>query len=320
MLIDARAAVATAMLCATLTAHQPAAHAAGAYLETDVAVAQQRLKRATEDYLTSSRAVLRAQTLESIAPYAASVADLVLSTDAGELTKLVNVGLDAVLSVPPDSAAKVTGVAKEAFSGLSAETCDIAPVPLDAFQRLAQSPSISAADSSKRKAVVERLQPVWQAVPKRAGVGICLPSSAKLEAFALAQVDAVDAADREAVRAVGEQAQATLRSVKKAGSFKLFAELGQQQRNVLTRAPLQERERFKKAVAELADASVAVDELKTKQAAGPPKCFTIGCQTNFEYDLWRADSKNDYTTGKSTGVLEKPNGILKPKGYTFDKE
>lgn len=74
------------------------------------------------------------------------------------------------------------------------------------------------------------------------------------------------------------------------------------------------RERFKKVGGELAEARRYLGELRLKQAQGPPKCFTVGCTQNYEYDLWRYKSKDDYT-GEG---LEKPDSILKPPGFSFE--
>ena len=41
----------------------------------------------------------------------------------------------------------------------------------------------------------------------------------------------------------------------------------------------------------------------------------LTAQVNFEYDLWRSSSKDDYIGDG----LEKPNGILKPKGFEFEQ-
>ena len=84
---------------------------------------------------------------------------------------------------------------------------------------------------------------------------------------------------------------------------------------VLNQAGSAERLRFKKASAEFAEASLMTADIERKRAEGPPPCYTIGCQANYEYDLWRYQSKDDFT-GEG---LEKANGILKPKGFTFEK-
>jgi len=44
--------------------------------------------------------------------------------------------------------------------------------------------------------------------------------------------------------------------------------------------------------------------------------LTCAPRQNYEYDLWRYSGKDDYT-GEG---LEKPNGILKPKGFIFEAE
>jgi len=130
----------------------------------------------------------------------------------------------------------------------------------------------------------------------------------------LAQTQAAAAADRGTVRALDEQSKATLKSVKKGSGFRVFSELGKTQLAVLTKADFVNRDRFKKAVPEYVDAARSLEELQAKKAAGPPRCFTIGCKEFYENDIWRNDWKDDYT-GEG---LEKPNGILKPKGWTYE--
>ena len=76
------------------------------------------------------------------------------------------------------------------------------------------------------------------------------------------------------------------------------------------------RERLGSATKELVSARTTLSELQKAQENGPPKCFTIGCQANYEGDLWRYSSKDDYTGAG----LEKPTGILKPGKFEFDKQ
>ena len=300
----AHAAVGVALLCASLLG-EPAV--ADSYLATDLREADARLERSITSLSLSSRAVLKAQTTETIGAYASSIVDIALNAEPAELAKLVNVGLDAALSVPPDSAAALTRNVKEAFSGLSPDSCDLVPLPTGALERVVGSNALSGADPAKRKLVTEQWVPIWKSVPRREA-SVCLPSSSALEKAAFAQAGAAKAADAAKLRALGEQAQVTLKSLKKGSSFKLFSELGKQQLAVLGRASLQDRDRFKKDTEEFVQAARFVDELRLKKAEGPPKCFTIGCQSNFEYDLWRYNSKDDYT-GEG---LDKGYSILKP--------
>ena len=301
----AHAAVAAALLCASLLG-EPAVAADG-YLATDLREADARLERSITSLSDSARAVLKAQTTETIGGYASSIVDIALNAEPAELAKLVSIGLDTALSVPPDSSAALTRNVKEAFTGLSPDSCDLVPLPTGAIERILGSNALSGADPAKRKLVNEQWAPIWKSVPRREA-SVCLPSSSALEKAAQAQAGAAKAADPARLRALGEQAQVTVKSVKKGSSFKIFSEVGKQQLAVLGRASLQERDRFKRDSAEFVQAARFVDELRIKKAEGAPKCFTIGCQTNFEYDLWRYNSKDDYT-GEG---LDKGYSILKP--------
>ena len=84
------------------------------------------------------------------------------------------------------------------------------------------------------------------------------------------------------------------------------------ERDALSRVPFQQRDGVKKAGAEYVDASRLLETIEQKRRDGPPKCFTVGCSVNYEYDLWRYDTKDDYV-GEG---LEKPAAILSPKGLT----
>ena len=160
-----------------------------------------------------------------------------------------------------------------------------------------------------------------QAKADELGLGSVAPTSddlardrAAAQARGLAATPAGD--DIRLRRQLGAQVQRTLASVPKGKSFRLFSEWSQQERAVLGRATFAQRDAFKKAGARLAEASTFADDLRKAKADGVPKCYTIGCQANFEYDIWRYDARDDYT-GEG---LEKPNGILKPKAFTFEGE
>ena len=76
------------------------------------------------------------------------------------------------------------------------------------------------------------------------------------------------------------------------------------------------REKLGAATRDLEAANKLLGELRVAKEKGPPKCYTIGCSVNSEYDLWRYKSTDDYT-GEG---LEKGYGILKPPPLQFDKK
>ena len=309
-LVRVQSSVAAAIVCAALTVNGPAT---AAYLDQDFTAATQRLQASTFALTDATRAVLKAQTAETLEPFASSVADLVLSTDQNELAKLVDASLDATLSIPSDSAASVTKAVKEAFAGTSADSCDLVPLPTAALSRIASSDAVSRTDPAKVRGFVQQWGAAIQAVPKSRDGGVCLPAKGpKLDSAALAQIDAANAIDASKLVALKTQAETTVKSVSKGKSFKLYSNVATQQRSFLGAANFQDRDRFKKASIEFVDANAYLAEIKQKRADGAPKCFTIGCSTNYEYDIWRNNVKDDYT-GEG---LEKAAAILSPKGIS----
>ena len=103
-LADGRAhvSVAVAALCATLcTSWPPTAVFASGYLETDLREATAVRRAAITELSAATHAVVKAQTRETIDPFATSLIDIALNTDRKELARLVDLSLDAALSVPP---------------------------------------------------------------------------------------------------------------------------------------------------------------------------------------------------------------------------
>jgi len=306
-------AVPTVLVCAALTFAPPVASpvVAASYLEQDLQEATGRLQRASKSLSESAYDVLRAQTEESLTPFATSLIDLVLNYDSEQLGTLVDLGFDTALSVPPDA----TAALRSAFAEISSDSCNLVPLPSTVFDRVLKLDAVAGANPTKRSQVIEQWKPVLNSVPRRDS-RICLPSSSsELEKLLLAQSQALGMADNAAVRAFNAQAQVTLKSVKKGSSFRLYSETAKQQLNVLSRVSFADRDRFKKATAEYIDARAFVGVLKQKRLEGPPKCYTIGCKQFYENDIWRYNYKDDYT-GEG---LEKPDrAILKPAPFKFE--
>lgn len=203
-----------AAVCASLFFVGPPASNA-AYLDQDLRESAARLDRAVTDFAGSTRAVLRAQSAETVETYANAIVDIVLSTDDAELSKLVNAGVDAALSVPPDAAASATRGLKAALASAPADACDVVPLPTAAIERVRSA--VAKAAPAKQKALASQWEGVWEAAraaPRRAG-GVCLPTPAAFDSAALAQKDFVESADPGAVAALQQQAKKTLGTVKK---------------------------------------------------------------------------------------------------------
>ena len=296
-----------AALCACAMLGTPSS-AFSSYLATDVQEATLRLQSATTSYATAARAVASASTPASVEPFASALVDVALATAPDQLARLIDSSLDAVLSIPSDKAAGAVSSVKDAFTGLSDSCEERVPIPAAEIARFSASEAFSRVDASKLKALRSSWAPALDAATTREG-RVCLPPRAKLESASLSALQAVRAADGAKVKAAGVQAKVALGSIKKAGAFKLFGGLKTSERDALAVAKPQEREAFKKAAEELSAASSNADDMLALQAAGPPKCFTIGCQTNFEADLWRANSKDDCTRKHRGCLLPAPRSI-----------
>ena len=301
--------VAGALLCSTLSS--PPAHAAS-YLEQDLSEANSRVDLAIERLSSAVFNTLKVQTTESMTPWTSAISDLTASVEPTELDELIRRGADAALSVPPEVAAFTAQEVKAAYDKVMPDTCTLIPLPAIGSKA---NPFHSRLDGATSQAMAERWESVWSAVPKRQG-GVCMvPTPLAMERLVRVQSDALKASDEGKVRAVSDQLQVVLKSIPKSRGFKLFSEVAKQQQAALIRAPFADRDRLKKAWPEYLDAFRYRAQLERQRAQGPPKCFTIGCKTFYEYDIWRYDTKNDYT-GEG---LEKPDrAILKPAPWKYE--
>jgi len=296
-----------ATLCAALTLGPPA-HAA--YLDQDFQDASQRVERSLITLADATYGILKGQTSETTSGFISAVIDVGNGADDKELASLVDRGLDVALSLPVQ---ETTGALKDAFAGLSTDTCQMVPLSRASIDQLLRPNTLASVDPAKRKASTERYAATLEAVP-RTDMGVCLPSATGLERLA---VSSLGRADEESLRRLQSTMAAALKSVPKERQFKLLGELKKRQSAALAVGrppPGLLRDRFVKSLPEYSDARKALETIRKAREAGPPKCFTIGCQANYEYDIWRYDGKDDYT-GEG---LEKPNGILKPKGFVFE--
>ena len=143
---------------------------------------------------------------------------------------------------------------------------------------------------------------------------LCLPSSvAAFTRLAVAETEALESADPDAVRAFAVQLQAALKSVRPSKTYQLFTTYQKQEKALLSGVSIYQRGSLKQGVGEVLAASERLNAIQRQRVLGPPKCFTLGCTVNYENDIWRFDSKDDYTGNG----LDKGNSILKPPGYQY---
>ena len=126
---------------------------------------------------------------------------IVAQASPAELGKAVELGIDAALSVPSDSAA--TGLSA-AFSGVSPATCQLFPLPAaGSFDR-----ALVGVDPAKLQAARLALGKL----PGREG-GVCIPPRERLAPLVLSQREALKAADPAKLAAFQAQAQLALKTV-----------------------------------------------------------------------------------------------------------
>ena len=126
---------------------------------------------------------------------------IVAQASPAELGKAVELGIDAALSVPSDSAA--TGLSA-AFSGVSPATCQLFPLPAaGSFDR-----ALVGVDPAKLQAARLALGKL----PGREG-GVCIPPRERLAPLVLSQREALKTADPAKLAAFQAQAQLALKTV-----------------------------------------------------------------------------------------------------------
>ena len=153
---------------------------------------------------------------KTFAPFVTKVAELVIK-DRGakytaDLAKSVDLGLDWFLSLSPEKVKDSTGAVRDAFKGLSPDTCALVPLPPAAlFERVAASPAFAGADPAKLEAFEAEAKGVVDAfAAARSGDSVCLPTLNNVQIAALAQADAAESASPARSKAFVAQAKKTI--------------------------------------------------------------------------------------------------------------
>ena len=185
---------------------------------------------------------------------------------ASPLAVTVDAASDVLLSLPVDKV-------KRAFESVPGDACERIPVPSTLLKSIAQA---RGPNPTKVQAAAKQLEGVKGSASGRSSDDtICSLPRAALEDFALA-------VDLTAAQRLDESWVA----LKAALKFKDASEVATLERDLFTQSGSgMEREAFKKATAQYRAARIAEADLLAKRAAGPPKCFTIGCNVNYDYDL-----------------------------------
>jgi len=85
----------------------------------------------------------------------------------------IELGIDAFLGIPSEKLDKWTTTLKQSYDGVSPDSCQSIPVPVESLRKLADGVKI---DETKLKTLQDKFSASNQAVPKIA-TRICLPSS-----------------------------------------------------------------------------------------------------------------------------------------------
>ena len=180
--MDCKAAVAAALCSATLLVGQPS----GA-LEP-ISSASPPLAKAIVETSQASYPILRTLDAGAFTPFSEKIGKIILGINPTKLGKSVDLGIDVLLSTPPESLSAFDGVVKQSFANLKPESCTLVPLPsaatVDEFTAVVKD----YADSSRVKALDDK----WGGTLKllsRTDNGICLPSSEALDELSLAQAD-----------------------------------------------------------------------------------------------------------------------------------
>jgi len=242
-------AIICAALCSMLLVGQPSQ--AYVYLQDDIVDAGVKLERVAGTLADSAYPVFKSLRRDTLGPLDASLANVVSRITPAERAELATLAGAAFPSAKTETL----------FSGASLDTCSPVPLPSMLIEALGAQASL-------------------QAVPPaaRSEDSVCLPPPEKL-----AKVAAT--ADSEKVNALRAQASSTWSAAAKKVGFQKMGELNSKLIGVMQGARLDERKALKAARQEYLVATQTVEELKRKQAEGPPKCYSYGCKTMFEAGL-----------------------------------
>jgi hypothetical protein len=277
----ARGALGTAAICSTIFHSDPAC--ATEFLKADVAAASQNLNQAAVRYAKAAAPIAQSLSADTFGPFASQTSKVLASADQAEVQAAAEALQRVFASLPPERARAAADAWKGAVSG---ESPQCSRIPLQtAVQPLVDQPSLA---------------PLLKHLP--AG-GVCAPSVDALERLALSQAEALSAADPNLILAFNKQAAAALKSAPKGLVFQLVPDSRQLADGVPAADRFRVKEGFRTARKELEAATTELVDLRQREAKGPPKCYTIGCNVNYESGLWKDDVVTLRTLSERPGML-----------------
>ena len=229
--------------------------------------------------------ILRAQT-ESFGPFQDRVGNVLLKKIKPEkLTKALNLGLDAFESVPAAQVEALESQVKSAFSGLSAENCDLVPLPPPALlAKFQASDAVSRVDPAKLERFQGKYAGVFKGIAKTSdSTAICLPAADKLDKLALAQAEVGRAFGKEESKQFAVWTEAMLKSSIGVGDV---LPLVDDAKKLAPKATTVEKLRFQKAgktvenaaKGEAAKARMAEQQARKEAVASASEAKTVATQ------------------------------------------
>lgn len=141
-----------------------------------------------------------------------------------QLAKSIEVSIDALTSVPSNKISSLNGVVKEAFDGLTTDTCQVVPLPnKDLLGKIAKTDAFARVDKAKLQALdaaygdTLKMLPTSDSYPGSKGITysvICLPAPAALDKLALAQAEVGRAIGASELKAFQETVPAALKTIR----------------------------------------------------------------------------------------------------------
>ena len=213
------------------------------------------LKDAITELAAATYPILKAQTEDTFPQFTDRIGSLLLTkVRPDKAAKLVDLGLDAFLSVPPETVKTLEGAIKDSFSDLKTETCDLVPLPPSTLlQRFQASEAVKKIGDEKWTRFDALYGGSLKALVKT-NDAICLPPVESLAKLSLAQAEVGKGFGKYEAKQFGTMAQVTLQ-----GSLGLSDVLGlaNDAKKLAPSATTAEKARFQKAGKTLEQAAVA---------------------------------------------------------------
>ena len=164
----------------------------------------------------ASHPILQSLKPASFQPFTVNVANTFLKISPSKLSQSIDLGLDALNSVPTENIAAFTNAVKDEFSTLKADSCTLVPLPpVSLVQQLKASKVAASMDSAIFFAYQERWGASYAALDSaRTDSSVCLPSPESLEKLALAQAEVGRAIGRDEAKRFDAYTSAMLKSAR----------------------------------------------------------------------------------------------------------